>query len=179
MQRDSVRLTVVDLFTIRKVYGSYQEATHLLGRTHVSPTRARWLRPHYIFFFSMRASERRKDARATPTVPVCLPVPPQSPSTHPHTTTVGIPTATDGPARHVRSFSSGTGAGWASRSCARWPGTAGATRSTWGSREVQLEHSRRRADREHQRQAREQAERRSEEAVRMAQEHYFPWRPEW
>ena len=31
----------------------------------------------------------------------------------------------------------------------------------------------RRADREHQRQAREQAERRSEEAVRMAQEHYF------
>ena len=38
---------------------------------------------------------------------------------------------------------------------------------------------RRRADREHQRQAREQAERRSEEVVRMAQEHYFPWRPEW
>ena len=32
---------------------------------------------------------------------------------------------------------------------------------------------------EHQRQAREQAERRSEEVVRMAQEHYFPWRPEW
>ena len=26
---------------------------------------------------------------------------------------------------------------------------------------------------------REQAERRSEEVVRMAQEHYFPWRPEW
>ena len=48
-----------------------------------------------------------------------------------------------------------------------------------GLTRVQLEHSRRRADREHQRQAREQAERRSEEAVRMAQEHYFPWRPEW
>ena len=30
-----------------------------------------------------------------------------------------------------------------------------------------------------QRQAREQAERRSEEVVRMAQEHYFPWRPGW
>ena len=30
-----------------------------------------------------------------------------------------------------------------------------------------------------QRQAREQAERRSEEGVRMAQEHYFPWRPGW
>ena len=30
-----------------------------------------------------------------------------------------------------------------------------------------------------QRQAREQAERRWEEVVRMAQEHYFPWRPEW
>ena len=43
-----------------------------------------------------------------------------------------------------------------------------------GLTRVQLEHSRRRADREHQRQAREQAERRSEEAVRMAQEHYFP-----
>ena len=45
----------------------------------------------------------------------------------------------------------------------------------------QLEHSRRRADREHQpeAEAREQAERRSEEVVRMAQEHYFPWRPEW
>ena len=48
-----------------------------------------------------------------------------------------------------------------------------------GLTRVQLEHSRRRADREHQRQAREQAERRSEEVVRMAQEHYFPWRPEW
>ena len=36
-----------------------------------------------------------------------------------------------------------------------------------------------RADQEFQRQAREQAERRSEEVVRMAQEHYFPWRPEW
>ena len=55
------------------------------------------------------------------------------------------------------------------------PATAGATRSTWGSRECSLSTSRRRADREHQRQAREQAERRSEEVVRMAQEHYFPW----
>ena len=26
---------------------------------------------------------------------------------------------------------------------------------------------------------RQQAERRSEEVVRMAQEYYFPWRPEW
>ena len=43
-----------------------------------------------------------------------------------------------------------------------------------GLTRVQLEHSRRRADREHQRQARERAERRSEEVVRMAQEHYFP-----
>ena len=38
-----------------------------------------------------------------------------------------------------------------------------------GAHAVRLEHSRRRADREHQRQARrEQAERRSEEVVRMA-----------
>ena len=48
-----------------------------------------------------------------------------------------------------------------------------------GLTRVQLEHSRRRADREHQRQVRSTAERRSEEVVRMAQEHYFPWRPEW
>ena len=41
-----------------------------------------------------------------------------------------------------------------------------------GLTRVQLEHSRRRADREHQRQAREQAERRSERQ-RMVQEHYF------
>ena len=46
-----------------------------------------------------------------------------------------------------------------------------------GLTRVQLQHSRRRADREHQRQVREQAERRSEEVVRMAQEgalQYFP-----
>ena len=43
---------------------------------------------------------------------------------------------------------------------------------------VQLEHARRRADREHQRRAREQAEARSDEVVRMAQEHYLLWRPE-
>ena len=42
----------------------------------------------------------------------------------------------------------------------------------------QLEHARRRADREHQRRAREQAEARSDEVVRMAQEHYLLWRPE-
>ena len=76
---------------------------------------------------------------------------------------------TDGPRRHARSFSSGTGAGWASRSCA--PTMA---RHRWrhsqyvGLTRVQLEHSRRRASPtggsgQHQRQAREQAERRSEE----------------
>ena len=44
-----------------------------------------------------------------------------------------------------------------------------------GLTRVQLEHSGGGADREHQRQVREQAERRSEDAVvRMAQEHYFP-----
>ena len=50
--------------------------------------------------------------------------------------------------------------------------------STWGSRECSLStpgggrigSTRGR---------RVQAERRSEEAVRMAQEHYFPWLPEW
>ena len=50
-----------------------------------------------------------------------------------------------------------------------------------GLTRVQLEHSRRRADREHQRQAREQAERRS---VGGAVSDMCPfasggWRPEW
>ena len=52
-----------------------------------------------------------------------------------------------------------------------------------GLTRVQLEHSRRRADREHQRQAREQAERRSvgggSEDGAGALTTSLPWRPEW
>ena len=90
--------------------------------------------------------------------------------------TSGRAWATDGPRRHARSFSSGTYRRRMGITVVR-----AMARHRWrhsqyvGLTRVQLEHSRRRADREHQRQAREQAERRSE-VVRMA-EHYFPWRP--
>ena len=48
-----------------------------------------------------------------------------------------------------------------------------------GLTRVRLAHAGRRAELEHQRRAREQVERRSDEVVRMAQEYYLPWRPEW